>query len=331
MATVTDALCLHILQQEVAFYRSQCWASNTKKTYATHRKCYLSFCSAINVSPVPATATVLSLYAAYLARRLCYKSVKQYMNIVRILHLEWGLGNPLADNFHLHTTLQGIRRHKGDITCRKAPITPQLLLLLQNQLNLSTPKDACLWAAALLMFFGLLRRSNVLPPSRGGFDADRHLRRCDVSFSSEGTSVRVRWSKTIQFRERELLLPLPRICNHPLCPTTALFHAFRLSPEAPPQGPALVYPVDGRLAALTSIQFVELIKAKLQGHCPVQDIAGHSFRRGGACWAYSTGVPIDTIRQLGDWRSNAYTDYTICDTSMLREAERVMSLALPAS
>ena len=94
---------------EVDFFRSLTWAPNTQRSYAVHRKAYLQFCDLLGLQPVPASSDQLCMYAAYLARRLKYNSVKQYMNIIRILHLEWNLPNPLSGNFKLHSTLRGIR------------------------------------------------------------------------------------------------------------------------------------------------------------------------------------------------------------------------------
>ena len=37
--------------------------------------------------------------------------------------------------------------------------------------------------------------------------------------------------------------------------------------------------------------------------------AGHSFRRGGAFFAYQAGVPIELIKTLGDWRSDTILIY----------------------
>ena len=319
------------LQQEVRFYRTHCWSSSTTRAYDTHRRSYVSFCNRLNVAPVPADTTLLCMYAAYLARRLKYQSIKQYLNIVRILHLEWGLPNPLLQNFHLSSTLQGIRRHLEDAATRKAPITPALLLQLQSRLDLSNPADTVIWAGALLMFFTLLRRSNVMPPSATGFDSARHLRRCDITFTPEGALIRVRWTKTIQFRERELRIPLCRLRDHPLCPTTALFLALSHSPGAPASGPALTFPKGRSYRVLTPSMFIDRVRAALGDVCDSQTLAGHSFRRGGACWAYTAGVPIDTIRQLGDWKSNAYTRYTLCDLHLLRRAEERMCESLPCS
>ena len=317
------------LQKEVEFYHSICWSDNTKRSYSSHRRSYLTFCFHAKLTPIPATSRTLCLYAAHLARRLKYSSVKQYLNIIRVLHLEWNLPNPLLNNFNLQSVLRGIRRHLGNRVMRKEPITPALLLTLLSHLDITSPFGANVWAAALLMFFGLLRKSNVLPASPGAFNPTLHLRRRDLTFTNKGLQVLIRWSKTNQFQERQQVLPLPRITGSKLCPSQAVFHALDLTRGAPLDGPALVLPHGCHHRPLTAPTFVAEIKQKLSEHCDTSRIAGHSFRRGGACWAYSSGVPVDLIRQLGDWKSNSYTLYTLCDVNLLSNAMSTMASTLP--
>ena len=38
---------------------------------------------------------------------------------------------------------------------------------------------------------------------------------------------------------------------------------------------------------------------------PDKDYAGQSFRRGGASYAFQAGIPIELIKILGDWKSDA--------------------------
>ena len=106
-------------------------------------------------SPVPATSLTLCRYATFLARSLKFNSIKQYLNIVRLLHLEWGLPNPLKDNFSVNNTLKGIRRHLGDHVTRKRPIIPGVLKSILSQLDVSVSFDAAVWAACLISFYGL--------------------------------------------------------------------------------------------------------------------------------------------------------------------------------
>ena len=252
------------LDDQVEYFRSLTYAPNTKRAYSVHRKSYLSFCEALRVPPVPASSRLLCQYAAYLARKLKYSSIKQYMNIIRLLHCEWGLPNPCINNYLLNSTLRGIRRHLGDAVTRKLPMTPDLLKRILSYLDLSTLRGASVWAAALLMFFGLLRRSNVMVPETG-FDPKKHLCRSDLVFTQTGLRVRIRWSKTVQFKEDVFIVPYPWDRGNPLCPTKAAFNAVRLSPAAPLMGPALV--VDNRHppSPLTPAVFISEIRAALHG------------------------------------------------------------------
>ncbi|KAK7089168.1 hypothetical protein V1264_024786 [Littorina saxatilis] len=52
----------------------------------------------MDIMPVPVNEQTVAQYAAYLARRLKPSSIKQYINIIRILHLESGLPHPFKDS-----------------------------------------------------------------------------------------------------------------------------------------------------------------------------------------------------------------------------------------
>ena len=117
------------------------------------------------------------------------------MNIVRLLHLEFGLQNPLADNFKIKCVLKGIRGDLGDTPTRKLPIDPSLLLKILSKLDLDNIEDCNIWAVALVMFYGMLRRSNALTCEKT-FDPSKHLRRGDITFHVEDLCV----FKTCEFK-----------------------------------------------------------------------------------------------------------------------------------
>ena len=65
---------------------------------------------------------------------------------------------------------------------------------------------------------------------------------------------------------------------------------------------------DGR--ALTRPRLVvEVRKALTQAGINPDDYASHSFRSGAATTAVACGVPVDIIKTLGRWKSNAYQLY----------------------
>ena len=283
------------------------------------------------MAPVPATPTLLCRYVAYLSQRLKYASLRQYLGVIAHLHKQHSLPNPLADNYFLSLTLRGVRRVKGDAVVRKEPITPLLMFKVLLSLNTNNPRHAAVWAAALLMFFGLLRRSNVLPPSLRGFDQLRHLRRRDLELTPTGVKVTIRWSKTDQFRSRRRVIPLPRIKDHPLCPTQAIFNALRLTPAAPPEGPAFLVGLGPLAPPLTPTVFGSFISKGLsQAGLDPKNFGSHSFRRGGAAFLWSSaGVDESRIKMLGDWASAAYRIYTIADQAALGQATGAMAAVLP--
>ena len=86
----------------------------------------------MNIPAMPSSTTNICFYAAFLARSLKYTSVKQYISTIGLLHKEFGLTNPLTDNYFLSSLLNGIRRVKGDSVDQKLPITLDLLFVFSN-------------------------------------------------------------------------------------------------------------------------------------------------------------------------------------------------------
>ena len=229
------------LDCEVLFFRRQAYAQSTKSTYLSQTRSYLSFCVYYGYKPLPASTLTLNRYSAFLARSLSASSIPAYLNAVRILHLEHGHTDPTKGNFHLATTLRGIRRIKGLTVSQKEPVTPKMLLAFKHHLDLDNPVHATFWAVCLVAFFGLLRKANLLSKGLAQFNPEKHLRRGDIFFFTDWVVVVNRWSKTIQFSQRVLTIPLPRIPQHPLCRYTALHNTFQKVP-APLSGPAFAIP-----------------------------------------------------------------------------------------
>ena len=104
---------------------------------------------------------------------------------------------------------------------------------------------------------------------------------------------------------------LPYLQDHPLCPTIACLAAFEATKNAPSSGPAFqICHAKNSYKPLLYSQFIAklrqvLIKLNISPH----EYAGHSFRRGSASWALLQGIPGETIKILGDWKSQAYLAY----------------------
>ena len=298
------------LDQNVSILRLNMFAESTRKTYQSQQSLYLEFCKSLCIPPVPISPVDLGRYVAFLASKLCYSSVKQYLNIVRLMHLDEGYPSPLANSWYLSSILQGLRRCKGDNAKQKLPITINILRQILSILNLSCAFDLTFWATCLVAFFSFFRKSNLLITAWNKFNPDIHLCRSDALFHTSGAILSVRWSKTIQFRQKTLQVPLPRIKNSPFCPSAALMLCLSNCPSYKGPLPLFSYSMPGGTVALTHTAFVSYLRKCLlkTGLDPAQ-FSGHSFRRGGASFALQCGIPADWIKLQGDWASNAYERY----------------------
>ena len=264
-------------------------------------------------SPVPIHPDHLLQYAAFLARTLKPSSIRSYLNIVGLLHKEFGLPNPLLNNWPLKSLLTGINRSKGVTTDQKQPITPAILMQLRANLDLTDSLDASFWAICLVAFYGMFRKSHLLPITPNKFDSSKQLTKADFKIFTWGTLITIRWSKTIQFRERIVEIPLPHIPNSALCPTFAITHAFHFTAAASIMQSQAFNWLDTNTSSIHMFTYNAFI-SKLRQHLTVLGInpklyAGHSFRRGGASFAYQSGVPLELIKALGDWRSDTVLIY----------------------
>ncbi len=302
-----------MLWSNVQFYLGHAWAESTKRTYQTQMKCYFEFCQTFRWSPAPLTHENIMVYMVYLAdvKHFKYHTIKCYVNIVSVIHKASNYPDPTKNSWDVTQLWRGLKRQLGSSQDCVQPVTPTLLLGIRQQLNLFDLTDLVFWSACLVAFFGLLRPGNFLVKTH--FDPDKHLRRLDALPCSWGYLLQLRWTKTIQFRERNLYVTLPTLPGHPLCPATPLKTLFELTTDHSLLEPLFSVKRSSPLMyASFTTKFRSLIAAT--GLDPSK-YSGHSFRRGGASWARQIGCSDEEIQTLGDWRSDAFKRYYDDDIS----------------
>ena len=192
------------LDTEIGRYRQAAYADSTKSSNRSQLKSYLNFCSCRMYEPVPISPQNVLRYIIYLAKTHRPCSVRQYLNVIRLLHLESGLANPLENNWAVKMLLSGIKRIKGDFVNKKLPITKCILQNMYSVLDLSVSQNCTFWAASLIAFYGMLRKSSLFPSNPR---QNLLLQHCAVK--SWGTVLTLNYSKTVQFQEREVYVALP--------------------------------------------------------------------------------------------------------------------------
>ena len=285
-------------------FRNAAFAEATKSAYRSQLKHYIKFCNRHNYNLVPISPQSLLRYVVYLAQTLSANSIRQYLNVVRLIHFEMGFSHPLTQDEWVQHSLKsvvcGIKHIKGAPVNRKLPITVQILKQMYSLLNRYSSLDMTFWAACLVAFFGMLRKRSLFPaPGRPLYLT---LDQCIVK--SWGIVLHLVYSETIQYQQRQAYVALPWNNDPSLCAGRALFYCLKLAGSRLSTDYLFAYSVSGKKAVLTYSQFTTMLKRYLkQLGLSSREYSGHSFRWGGATHALNSGVPVEIKKAQGIWKS----------------------------
>jgi integrase/recombinase XerD len=313
------------LRVQAKIYKQSAFAVSSQKTYRCQLKCFLQFCLDHECMPMPCAQETLICYTAFLAKKMLPGTISNYLNVVRIMHVEAGFANPLDGNFELTMLKRGINRVKGVPPNQKMPITLEILQKIYSGVDQSVPSELAFWATCLLGFFGFLRKSTLLPASPS-FCVGKILTRGDiVDMSFDSFTLLVRNSKVIQFGQKFLSLPYFRSSNHRLCPIRAVLAHFGASP-LPQNRPLFNYLKGGVEVFYSHAAFIGRLKQGLvSAGVDHTQYSAHSLRRGGASFAYEIGLSPLQIKQRGDWASSAYERYVFVSKNSLDQVAMALS------
>ena len=292
------------LRQEQRGYEGKCYSQNSLATRSVQVKRYLAFVElfADNRAPFPCSPGRVALYAAWLARTLTYRSVVNYLSGLNYFLRKSGLKGIQYDDYVVSATLKGIRREKGDAPRRAPPILPYMLLRMFG--GLTGNQGHVAWRAAVLCSFrGLLRKAQVT-------ESEASLKRSDFKFFDWGMIMRVKRTKTIQYGERQLDIPVARCPNRELCAVHWVERHFR---ETPAGGEDMAFRTPRGIRgskALTYREYQDMLRIFAgQAGLGGGDFTSHSLRRGGCTYLAMCGATIEEIKCRGDWASETVYAY----------------------
>lgn len=260
----------------------------------------------------------ICLYITYLCDSLAYSSICNYLSSVWSLQEMLGYMPSAKGDFLVRCTLRGARRLLGDSVLSSDPLLPSDLMKIYNVMDFKKLKDLTFWTALCLAHRCLLRK--------GHFTASPHnLMRQDVEFTDYGLKIIIRSSKTIQFREREVIVPIVASPKSLLCPVRWLRKYLKLVYVAP-SSPLFVIPKTQ--SPLLYRNFSARLKSAVRDGKIKGKITTHSIRRGSATFLSRLGMPLHDIKVCGDWRSLSVLLYLSGDlqTRLIKDVHIAESL-----
>ena len=292
------------LAKEKATFQSHSYAPNSVTTRGMQTRKYLEFVEefAETHSPIPCGSRQVALYATWLARTLKYSSILNYLSGLNNFLRQQGATPIDYGDFEIASTLRGIRRDRACPPKQALPMLPGMLLRVFELL--STNPGHVAWRAAILCSFrALLRKCQVTL-------SDSSLQRRDFRFLDWGMIIAIRRSKTIQFQERVLEVPVARCRNKTLCAVYWTERHFRETP-APreamafrlPDGTGGSYPLPYGVYQSTLKLFAE------RSGLDPDSISSHSLRRGGCTYLSMCGASLEELKTRGDWTSDTVFAY----------------------
>lgn len=282
-------------------------ATGTRNNLYIQWKAFFLFCTYYELLPLPCSLQTICLFAQFLSRS--FKSVNSVINYlcgVKHLHLLLDLPFNHFDTFYYRLFIKGLKRCNPSSVKAALPITPDILIKIRTKLDFRDKNNYTFWCLFLFAFFLMSRKSNLVGTVQ---DKSKCLKRSDIDIFDKFLLVKICWSKTIQFYDRCLEIPIIKKENSLLCAYHAYMDMIREFPCVN-ASPAFIIKVDGRKKPVTYNMLQRKIKTAIAsiGLDP-SGFSSHSFRRGGATWAFQCGVPSELIQILGDWKSDAYKTY----------------------
>lgn len=296
---------------EVDHLVKESYRPGTRRNLKTQANTYYQFCAFYDLKPLPASDRQLIRFAVYLHvfKQLLPDTIDNYLSGVRTLHGLAGVRIPAVDNFVLKAVLKGMKYRNKRTTRKAAAIDPDVFRMLLPHVDLCDDLELVGWVAILMGFHLLLRVSNLTSRSRLHFDPSINLCRKDFRMVQDILLVHIKWTKTLQFKERKLLIPVISFTD-PQLSAVKWFKIMINRIPAKPSEPAFSVPCQGVNLPLSYSQLTCLLKkwttaAQLDSH----RFTGHCLRRGGASWLDVQGVPDRVIQVLGDWKTQCFKEY----------------------
>ena len=271
------------LDEGVAATKGQAVKASTRKNLLCHLNSYQQFCDRYLLQYFPADNRQLCRFGQHLTKTFqSSDSVKNYISGIRTCQALLGFEVPSPEEKQMQLFSQGLKNLLLHEIKQAKPITPQILLRISSILKFKDQTDMVTWVATLIGFYMFLRQSNLTPPSMEKFDSTAQFTRADFNLISpmEPMMAEVRWTKTLQCRQRVLRLPVLPVENKAVCPV-AWFHHMVNTVPADPQDPAFTVWHKNRKLSLSTNQLLSRLRGWLdQIKEPSQCYSLHSLRRG---------------------------------------------------
>lgn len=233
--------------------RNKSTAENSQQTRSSQWKKFQEFCIRCNLCSLPATVQTVALYITFLSKTPEYSTVSNYTSAIVSFHHRFDTAAPDLSSFEIREALVGLQHIHRKRPYTRGPVGPGELQAIYKHLScLNKEIWETFWAACVVVFFSLLRGSNLF---RNSSRLRARLRVYDLTPSSQSIVMTVTVLKTNRHQGGRVSVSLRRLPDgHTLCPYRAVKKMLRLS-QASGRDSLFSYRDSRRLHSSSAAQF----------------------------------------------------------------------------
>ena len=307
---------------------SNAWAESTRESYSSGILVYHVYCDAKGIPEelrAPTSQSIVTSFIVNLAGAYSGSTISNYINGIRawhILHgLEWSL-----NQLEMEAALKGAERLTPPSSKRKKrqPYTPDFITKVRQHLKRDDPFDTAVFACLTTCFYAAARVGEFLVPRLDAFSPSKYPTVANLRIDRNASGLEV------------TVLHLPSTKAAPLEGEDVFWasHPGPTDPYAALEDHRLVnHPAEGdhlfayrhkdQLRPLTKPAFIKRVAmaARLAGLEPLQ---GHGIRIGATLFYLLMGLPMEAMKVMGRWSSDAFLRY-------LRKHAQILTPLIQAS
>ena len=313
-----DVRSRHSLPQEddinqVFEVMSNAWLESTRESYSTGILVYHVYCDMRGIPEelrAPTNQHIITSFITSLAGSYSGAAIHNYIHGIRAWHILHGM-EWRPNQLELEAVLKGADRLTPLSSKRKKrlPYTPEFIAKLRQHMKLDDPFDAAVFACLTTCFYAAARVGEFVVPRLDAFSAAQHITPANlrVDRNSEGlevTILHVPHTKAAPLEGEDVFWS-----SHPglTDPYSALENHMRVN-NPPNDAHLFAYKYKSQLRPLTKHAFIKRLAsvARLAGVEPLQ---GHGIRIGATLFYLLLGLPMEAMKVMGRWSSDAFLRY----------------------
>ena len=328
---VLDNPALTSLSTKASTRLHKAFRPKTHRAYDTMFRTFIAFCIVTKSALSNVNVQVILSFLECLVKNSCSSCmVANYVSAIRASFVMYDLPYHMLDHPKVKYFLKSLRINRPVVVTPHNIITTSRLIDISLACDLVTSPQV-FRAAFLLSFFAFLRLSNLVPHAVADFDHTRHLTGYDIFFTDKYVKVMIKWSKTMQSRDRVQCVTIPKLRNKLICPYRALRQLFKMYTMSG-VSPLFQIKTCQALMPLTDSRVRKVLKT-INIHLGLRPnvFTFRDFRRSGATFAYQSHIPIQDIKRHGTWSSDCVWGYIQSDHSSGEALADAFAHALDAS